>query len=77
MTYTENIYITLSREIYFILQVTITGAYLYDAVTVYAKALDKVLQMGGDPRNGTLLMSYVKGHPFTSNVTIHIYTFEF
>ncbi|KAI4461131.1 guanylyl cyclase [Holotrichia oblita] len=36
------------------------AAFLYDAVHIYAKALQKVLKKGEDPENGTAIINYMK-----------------
>lgn len=65
-------------------KVPIHAAHLYDAVTIYARALTEVLAVGQDPRNGTAILarilnrSYhsVQGHD-VSLFVIFIYIFLF
>ena len=47
-------------------QIRAEAAYLYDSVHLYANALIKVLQMGGNPRNGTAIVDAVKGSSYMS-----------
>lgn len=47
-------------------QVPIAAAHLYDAVMVYAQALNATLSEGGDPRNGTRILSKIRGQTFQS-----------
>ncbi|PVD38420.1 hypothetical protein C0Q70_01035 [Pomacea canaliculata] len=47
-----------------LLQISIFGAYLYDAVQVYARALHEVLISGGDIRNGTDIFNRIKDRTF-------------
>ncbi|KAG8235371.1 hypothetical protein J437_LFUL012582, partial [Ladona fulva] len=42
------------------------AAYLYDAVHVYVRALEKVLLSGGDPRNGTAIAEAMRGTRYLS-----------
>ena len=48
------------------IQVPIYAAYLYDAVTVYARALDAVLKDGGSADNGTDIIERIRNTTFTS-----------
>ncbi|XP_019756658.1 guanylate cyclase 32E isoform X2 [Dendroctonus ponderosae] len=48
------------------LQIRAEAAYLYDAVHVYAKALMKVMDSGGDPRNGTAIVEAMKNTHYKS-----------
>ena len=47
-------------------QPSVYAAYLYDAVMIYAQALDEVLKAGGDKRNGTAIMEQIRGRRFDS-----------
>lgn len=47
-------------------QIRAEAAYLYDAVHLYAKALISVLEAGGNPRNGTAIVSAIKGRSYRS-----------
>ena len=47
-------------------QPSVYAAYLYDAVMIYAQALDEVLNAGGDKRNGTAIMEQIRGRRFDS-----------
>ncbi|XP_064600660.1 receptor-type guanylate cyclase Gyc76C-like [Liolophura sinensis] len=47
-------------------QITVYAAYLYDAVYLYARALDEVLSAGGDETNGTAIVSHIRGRSYTS-----------
>jgi len=49
-------------------QVPIYAAYLYDAVNLYAHALDEVLQEGGNIRNGTAIIEKVIGRTYKSKL---------
>jgi hypothetical protein len=44
------------------------AAYLYDAVWIYARAAHAVLNAGLDPSNGTLVMDYIKGTTYRSEL---------
>lgn len=48
------------------LQVPIYTAYLYDAVMVYARAVDEVLREGGSQTNGTAILAKIRSRTFTS-----------
>lgn len=47
-------------------KVPIFGAYLYDAVFLYARAATEVLAARGDLYNGTLIMEHILGRAYTS-----------
>ncbi|XP_041362491.1 guanylate cyclase 32E-like [Gigantopelta aegis] len=47
-------------------KVTIFAAYLYDAVHVYARAMDEVIKAGGDPTNGTEIFARIADRTFNS-----------
>ena len=47
-------------------QVPIAAAYLYDAVMLYAKALDDVLKRKESPRNGTAIISKIRNNRYQS-----------
>ena len=42
------------------------AAYLYDAVNLYARALAEVLDVGGDPRNGSAIFEAIRGRTYVS-----------
>lgn len=42
------------------------AAYLYDAVHLYANALIKILESGGNPKNGTAIINAIKGSSYLS-----------
>ena len=48
------------------INVPIYAAYLYDAVTVYARTLDTVLKDGGSADNGTAIIEKIRNTTFTS-----------
>ncbi|CAH1968122.1 unnamed protein product [Acanthoscelides obtectus] len=52
------------------------AAYLYDSVHVYAKALTKVLDAGGNPRNGTAVIDAMKGTHYKSAMGYMVYMDE-
>ena len=47
-------------------QIRAEAAYLYDAVHLYTNALIKVLETGGNPKNGTAIINAVKGSSYLS-----------
>lgn len=53
--------------------VPIYAAYLYDAVTVYARALDAVLRQGGLADNGTDIIDRIRNTTFTSVLGYEVY----
>lgn len=50
----------------FSLQIRAEAAYLYDAVHLYARALMQVLDVGGNPRNGTAIINFMKETQYES-----------
>ncbi|CAH1122713.1 unnamed protein product [Ceutorhynchus assimilis] len=52
------------------------AAYLYDAVHLYAKALIKVLDRGGNPRNGTDIINCIKNTHYKSAMGYIVYMDE-
>jgi guanylate cyclase, other len=48
------------------LQIRAEAAYLYDAVHLYADSMIKVLEAGGDPRNGSQILNALKGSNYQS-----------
>ena len=48
------------------MQVPIYAAYLYDAISLYAGALDTVLEKGEDPMNGKAIMSKIFNRTYHS-----------
>lgn len=48
------------------IQIRAEAAYLYDAVHLYANALERVLTAGGNPRNGTAIVNAIKGSTYLS-----------
>ncbi|CAH1154232.1 unnamed protein product [Phaedon cochleariae] len=59
-----------------ILQIRAEAAYLYDAVHLYAKALIKVLDGGGNPRNGTAIIDSMKRMHYKSAMGYIVYMDE-
>ncbi|KRG06744.1 uncharacterized protein Dmoj_GI13925, isoform B [Drosophila mojavensis] len=57
-------------------QISAEAAYLYDAVHLYANALMSVLKSGGRPRNGSLIVSAIKGSRYLSAMGYHVYIDE-
>ncbi|ELT90006.1 hypothetical protein CAPTEDRAFT_179119 [Capitella teleta] len=47
-------------------QISVYAAYLYDSVFLYARALDEILQEGGDPRNGSGILAKILGRSYQS-----------
>lgn len=47
-------------------KVPIYAGLAYDAVRIYALALHKVLQLGKDYKNGTLILEYIKNMRYQS-----------
>ncbi|KAH9365534.1 hypothetical protein HPB48_000268 [Haemaphysalis longicornis] len=52
------------------MQIPSEGAYLYDAVMVYARALNACLAHGGDLRNGKHLFEHMRGRSYQSAYTV-------
>ncbi|KAK9753824.1 Receptor family ligand binding region [Popillia japonica] len=52
------------------------AAFLYDAVHIYAKALQKVLKKGEDPKNGTAIINYMKRTCYRSAMGYMVYMDE-
>lgn len=50
----------------FPLQIRAEAAYLYDAVHVYARALNETLRGGGDPYDGRALIASILGTTYRS-----------
>jgi len=48
------------------MQVPIYAAYLYDAVNVYARALEEALEKGVNPRNGSAIVERIRGRTYDS-----------
>ncbi|TMW50809.1 hypothetical protein DOY81_004138, partial [Sarcophaga bullata] len=57
-------------------QISAEAAYLYDAVHLYANALRKVIEMGGNPKNGTAIIEVLKGSKYHSAMGYHVYIDE-
>ncbi|EDW31140.1 GL20747 [Drosophila persimilis] len=57
-------------------QISAEAAYLYDAVHLYAKALLEVLESGGRPKNGSAIVSAIKGSRYRSAMGYHVYIDE-
>lgn len=55
------------------INVPIYAAYLYDAVTVYARTLDAVLKDGGSANNGTAIIEKIRNTTFTSVLGYEVY----
>ena len=58
--------LSLLRFLFQKINVPIYAAYLYDAVTVYARTLDTVLKDGGSADNGTAIIEKIRNTTFTS-----------
>ncbi|XP_073998591.1 guanylyl cyclase at 32E [Rhodnius prolixus] len=54
------------RTIFDSISVPIHAAHLYDAVTIYARALTEVLAVGQDPRNGTAILARILNRSYHS-----------
>lgn len=54
----------------FILQLRTEAAYLYDAVWLYARTAHKILEQGGDIRNGTLIIENLINVTYKSRTTV-------
>ena len=52
------------------MQVPIYAAYLYDAVSVYARALKEALDRGINPRNGSAIVERIKGRTYDSKLRL-------
>ncbi|XP_063708724.1 guanylate cyclase 32E [Culicoides brevitarsis] len=57
-------------------QIRAEAAYLYDAVHLYADALIKVINDGGNPKNGTAIIDAVKGRKYKSAMGYMVYIDE-
>ncbi|XP_043071229.1 guanylate cyclase 32E isoform X2 [Drosophila grimshawi] len=57
-------------------QISAEAAYLYDAVHLYANSLLTVLDSGGRPKNGSLIVSAIKGSRYLSAMGYHVYIDE-
>jgi len=57
---------TVTFPPHYILQVPIYAAYLYDAVSVYATALQEALAENIDVRNGAAILAKIKGRIYES-----------
>jgi len=58
------------------MQVPIYAAYLYDAVSVYARALKEALDEGIDRRNGTAIVERIKGRTYDSKLRVVVVSFS-
>lgn len=47
-------------------QITVYAAHLYDAVYLYARALDEVIKEGGDVTNGKAIIEKILGTSYMS-----------
>lgn len=54
--------ITVSR----LKQIPPEAAYLYDAVTLYARAVNESLKNNQDHRNGKVIFEHLRGQPYFS-----------
>jgi len=52
------------------MQVPIHAAYLYDAVNVYARALQEAIAKGIDPLDGAEIVKKIKGRMYDSELSI-------
>ncbi|XP_074036399.1 guanylate cyclase 32E isoform X2 [Leptinotarsa decemlineata] len=59
-----------------ILQIRAEAAYLYDAVHLYARSLIKILDVGGDPKNGTAIIDSMKEMHYKSAMGYIVYMDE-
>ncbi|XP_055854059.1 speract receptor [Episyrphus balteatus] len=58
-------------------QISAEAAYLYDAVHLYANGLIKLIETGDEkPKNGTALISVIKGTKYLSAMGYHVYIDE-
>ncbi|XP_068148784.1 speract receptor [Drosophila tropicalis] len=57
-------------------QISAEAAYLYDAVHLYANALIEVLESGDRPKNGSAIVSAIKGSRYLSAMGYHVYIDE-
>jgi len=58
------------------MQVPIYAAYLYDAVSIYARALKEALDDGTDPKNGTVIVDRLKGRMYDSKPRLLVFSFS-
>jgi hypothetical protein len=56
----------LSHGLLSVPQIRAEAAYLYDAVNLYAQAVLDLLERKQDPRNGTAVISAIKGRNYRS-----------
>lgn len=54
------------KMIFLTIQVPADAAYLYDAVHIYARALNECLIDENNPRDGKLIFEYIKNRPYKS-----------
>lgn len=59
---------------FYLLQITVYGAYLYDAVMLYAQALDEVLKENGSFVDGTAIINKIRNRPYKSNLLYQFIT---
>ncbi|KAJ6645523.1 Guanylate cyclase 32E [Pseudolycoriella hygida] len=57
-------------------QIRAEAAYLYDAVHLYARALTKIIESNGNPKNGTAIIDHIKGTSYESAMGYLVYIDE-
>lgn len=57
-------------------QIRAEAAYLYDSVHLYTDALIKVIELGGNPKNGTAIINALKGTSYMSAMGYIVYIDE-
>lgn len=64
-------------------QVPVTAAHLYDAIKIYARSVAKIINSGGDFRNGTAVLEKIINQTYNSLqgfdvslVFIQVFTFS-
>lgn len=55
------------------LQIPAEAAYLYDAVFVYARALNESLKNKQDPRDGKVIFRHIKDKPYFSESSLDVH----
>uniref|UniRef100_A0A182VU62 Guanylate cyclase n=1 Tax=Anopheles minimus TaxID=112268 RepID=A0A182VU62_9DIPT len=62
-----------NRNIFDEIQVPIYGAYLYDALIIYARAASEVIRLGGDISDGRLIMRHIFNRSYHSIQGFDVY----
>lgn len=57
-----------------LLQITVYAAYLYDAVMLYARALDAVLRDNGSATDGVAIFNKINGTSYQSTQVHNLFT---